>query len=207
VRVSLPSTGTVTFYEGSFDRFHDLPAPGQAGLIVGCVYRLKVSDMPEFPGVDFYPSIELIDRLHPPPGKAEDFPIEFELTVEELEWAASERLVTKVVYLEQPNRVPEAFLDAKERIKTIEPFQNAIAEADLLGRPVAIVRLGGRTPDPNRPDPAFFGPGGPIRVTAQAMKDGVGRRGTDAIKAASRRQADAGVFRIRQVATRRVAQR
>lgn len=204
VRVNLPTKGIVTFFEGTPDRAHELQAPAQAGLIVGPVYRLRISDMPEFPGVEFFPSIELIDRLHPPRGKAEEFPVEFELTLEEFEWAASERLVTKVVYLEQPNRVPGAFLDEKIRIKTIEPFQNVIAEADLLGRPVAIVRLGGRTPDANRPDPAFFGPGGPIRINAP-----VEQPTSKARRISDDRQANsaAGVFKVRQGTTRRVAQR
>ena len=165
VRLSLPSTGMVTFFEGVPNRSYNLPAPAQAGLLVGRMYRLRVSNVPEIPGVDFFPSIELFDRLHPPLGKVEDFPVEFELTLEELEWASQGRLVTKVVYLEQPNRVPLENLNAKERITTIEPHRNAIAEADLLGRPVAIVRLGGRTPDPIFPDPAFYGPGGPIRIS------------------------------------------
>ena len=165
VRLALPTEGLVTYFEGASDRSYDLPAPAQAGLLVGRMYRLRVSNVPEFPGVDFYPSIELIDRLHPPAGKAEDYPVDFELTLEELEWASKGRLITKVVYLEQPNRVPVDTLDAKERITTIEPYRNAVAEADLLGRPIAIVRLGGRTPDPNYPEPAFYGPGGPIRIS------------------------------------------
>lgn len=171
VRVSLPSTGTVTFYEGSPNAAHPMSAPAQAGLLVGKMYRLRVSDLPELPGAEFFPSIELIDRLHPPHGKAEEFPVEFELTEEELLWAANGQLVTKVVYLEQPNRVPVTLLDKKsERITTIEPYKNVIAEADMLGRPVAIVRLGGRTPDANQPDPSFFGPGGPIQIQQRPLE-------------------------------------
>lgn len=166
VRVSLPAAGTVTFYEAA-GRPVEGVAPAQVGLIVGHVYRLKVSGLEDFPGIDFYPSIELMDRLHPPTGREEDFPIDFEFTTEEFEWAANGRLVTKVIYLEQPDRVPTVMLDSLERIQTIEPSRNALAEADSLGRPMAIVRLGGRTPDALRPDPAFFGPGGPIRVAVK----------------------------------------
>lgn len=166
VRVSLPQAGTVTFYE-SQERPVSLEAPAQAGLIVGRSYRLKVSGLEDFPGVDFFPSIELIDRLHPPAGREEDFPVTFEFTSEEFEWAAKGRLVTKVVYLEQPQRVPTALLERTPRIITLEPSRNVLAEADSLGRPVAIVRLGGRMPDPHRPDPAFYGPGGPIRIVAR----------------------------------------
>lgn len=178
VKVVLPAAGKVTFYE-SIDRPVELAAPAQAGLLVGRMYRLKISGLEEFSGIDFYPSIELIDRLHPPTGREEDFPVDFEFTIEEFEWAAAGRLITKVIYLEQPDRIPQLLLDQSSRITTIEPSRNVLAEADSLGRPVAIVRLGGRTPDPHRPDPAFFGPGGPVRVVmkkAETVKTGPARR-------------------------------
>lgn len=175
IRVSLPEEGQVTFFE-SWDRPAELPAPAQAGLAVGRMYRLKITGMADFPGVEFYPSIEMIDRLHPPAGREEEFPINFEFTAEEFDWAAKGRLVTKVIYLEQPNRVPTALLEQSPRILTIEPSRNVLAEADALGRPVAIVRLGGRTPDPNRPDPGFFGPGGPVRPTKIAPAPAAGEQ-------------------------------
>lgn len=172
VKVNLPAEGKVTFYE-SWDRPVEVEAPALVHLIVGRMYRLKISGLEEFSGVEFYPSIELVDRLHPPAGREEDFPVQFEFTVEELEWASKGRLVTKVVYLEQPERVPSLLLDESPRITTIEPSRNVLAEADALGRPMAIVRLGGRTPDPSRPDPAFFGPGGPVRLARKSAETGV----------------------------------
>ncbi|MDX1968199.1 MAG: hypothetical protein SFV23_13570, partial [Planctomycetaceae bacterium] len=51
----------------------------------------------------------------------------------------------------------------------VEIGANAIAEADLLGRPIAIVRLGGRTPDPNSPDVQFWGPLAPVRLTEMPL--------------------------------------
>jgi hypothetical protein len=168
VRVTLPTSGTVTFFEGSPQRGFALAAPAQASLQVGRVYRLKLSDLPEWPGVELYPSIELVGQLHPPPGQADNFPIDVTLLEEELRWAAEGRMITKVIYLEQPNRVLTQHLNGQPRVLDLAPSQNAVAEADLLGRPVAILRLGGRTPDPYRPDPAFFGPGGPVRPSAPA---------------------------------------
>jgi hypothetical protein len=205
VRVSLPSAGRATFFEGGARPSHDVMAPAQASLVVGRIYRLRINAMPEFPGVDFYPSVELIDRLHPPACNVEDFPIDFEITEEEFEWAASGRLVTKVIYLEQPDRVPLDNVDSKQRVTTMEPSHNVLAEADLLGRPMAIVRLGGRTPDPNQPEPTFFGPGGPIRVhqkeseTTAARHHAVGNESTGLPRA--------GVVNLRKAASGRIAQR
>lgn len=167
VKVFLPTEGRVTFYDQRPDQPVELAAPAQAALLVGRLYRFKVDSLPEFPGVEFYPSIEVIDRLHPPAGKVDEFPVEFEFTLEEFEWAAEGRLVTKVVYLEQPQRVPFLQLNEPRKTATLLPAQNALAEADDLGRPMAIVRLGGRTPDATGMDPQFFGPGGPVKVSVR----------------------------------------
>ncbi len=164
VKVYLPGEGRVTFYDHHPDRPIPLPAPAQASLAVGRIYRFKVDQIPEYPGVEFYPSIELIDRLHPPAGKVDQFPIEFTLTKEELDWAMDERLVTKVIYLEQPQRVPPMQVNEPRATQTLAPAQNALAVADDLGRPMAIIRLGGRTPDARGMDPQFFGPGGPVQL-------------------------------------------
>ncbi len=165
VRVKLPTTGTVTFFDGTPQRPVELAAPAQAGLLVGRMYRLRVTNLPEFPGGEFYPSIELVDRLHPPPGQAERFPVEVELFPEEFHGADNGRMITKVVYLEQPNLVQTQHLHGEKRVIDLAPAQNALAEADVLGRPIAIVRMGGRTPDVNAPDWQFWGPGAPIRLT------------------------------------------
>lgn len=166
VKVFLPGPGRVTFYDFRPDRALELAAPAQVSLAVGRIYRFKVDQIPEYPGVEFYPSIELIDRLHPPPDKVDQFPIEFALTTEELEWTMDERLVTKVIYLEQPQRVPVTRLNQPRTTQTLHPAQNALAVADDLGRPMAIIRLGGRTPDARGMDPQFFGPGGPVKLPA-----------------------------------------
>lgn len=172
VRVTLPTTGRVTYFDLSPDRPVTIEAPAQAALLVGRMYRFCLSDLPEFPGADFWPSIELIDRLHPPAGQVDRFPVAFEFTEEELEMAAAGRLVTKVIYLEQPDRVPLANLGNGPRITDVEPSRNVLAEADLLGRPVAIVRLGGRTPDRRAPDPQFFGAGNPVRLRVDSPAAG-----------------------------------
>jgi hypothetical protein len=164
VRLHLPSEGRVTGFDRAFDRPVSSPAPVQMQLLTGTMYRFQVDRMPEFPNQEFYPSVELIDQLHPPPGQAERFPIEIELLLEELNWAAQGRLVTKVIYLEQPDRVPLQTLNHGPRVIDLAPAQNALAEADALGRPIAIVRLGGRLPDPHAPDPQFWGPLAPIQL-------------------------------------------
>jgi len=173
VKLFLPSDGRVTFYDHRPDRPVELEAPAQAALLVGRLYRFKIDNMPEFPGVEFYPSLELIDRLHPPVDKVDQFPIEFEISQEEFEFVIAGRLITKVIYLEQPQRVPRTHLEQPRKTTTVPAAQNALAEADDRGRPMAIIRLGGRTPDVNGMDPQFFGPGGPVQLSARPETVGV----------------------------------
>ncbi|MCH9656741.1 MAG: hypothetical protein K0U86_17000 [Planctomycetes bacterium] len=161
MQVSLPSKGVVTFYAGSVDRKIQKASPAPIGFSVGYVYRIKISGMPEFPGVELYPTIELIDRLHPPAGLAETYPVPVSLNPEDIELALSGRMVTKVVYLERPQTAVPAKFERQPTL-AITAKKNLIAEADLLGRPMAIIRMGGRLPSTRGDDPAFFGSGAPV---------------------------------------------
>lgn len=161
IRVDLPSDGEVTF----LDARGAMPvqkAPAQAALMVGHTYRLKVTGMPEFPGAEIYPSVEVLDRLHPPRGKQHDFPVLLELTREDIELALDGGLVTKVIYLEQPSLAKPVQQDRPLSVQEFPPATNLLTEADLIGRPMLLIRIGGRLPDFRNPDPAFFGSGGPV---------------------------------------------
>lgn len=169
IRVELPSSGgQVGFYTQPDGGEALVEAPASAALLVGSVYRLKISDMPELPGVELYPTIELLDRLHPPRGREAEFPIPIALTEQEIRYALQGRLVTKVVYLEQPDRAAPVRNSTTARTRIADPRENVLAAADEAGRPMAIVRLGGRVPDPRLPEPGFFGTGAPIQFPSNA---------------------------------------
>lgn len=155
VKFSLPTTGIVTFYNGSPDNQVPLAAPAQLSLLVGFAYRCKISDMPEYPGVELYPTIEILDRLHPPQGLADQYPIPFELTADEIAIAVQDRLVTKVIYLEQPNLAPPVSQTSAVRTEDLPPTDNLLQAADYRGRPMAILRVGGRIPDPHSTQDEF----------------------------------------------------
>lgn len=158
VRIELPSIGLVTYYGGSAESATLTHSPSQAGFVVGNTYRVQISGMPEFPGVELYPSIELFDRLHPPQGQEQDFPIVINFTTQEIETAIQDRLVTKVIYLEEPRIADPKAPDEPMHVADLAVNENLLHAADLRGRPMAIVRLGGRTPDPQHSsDRSFFG--------------------------------------------------
>lgn len=165
VRVELPSQGLVSFYTPERPEPVLTQAPAMAAVQVGLVYRFKLSGLPEFPGVELYPSIEVIDRLHPPPGFELEFPIPVEITAAEIEAVLEDRLVTKVIYLEDPRKASS--VDPPSGLLTFDvPVQtNMLDAAGQMGRPVAILRLGGRTPDPNNPYDELLANRAPIVVT------------------------------------------
>lgn len=132
-------------------------APLVAGMLIGSVYRLRVTNIPLQPGMEVYPTIEVIDRTYPPPGREFKFPIPIELTQEELELALDGKFVTRVIYLEEPDSaVPTAHEPGDQPYFEVREGENPLEIADTLGRPMAILRLGARVPDTDGPDQAFM---------------------------------------------------
>ena len=129
----------------------------KVGLLIGAVYRLRVTNIPGHEGLEVYPTVEIIDRLYPPLGQESKFSIPIELTEDEMTLALEGKFVTRVVYLEDP----EAALPVKQDKEHQHYFEARLGEnpldvADTLGRPVAIVRMGGRVPEAEGPDAAFL---------------------------------------------------
>ena len=174
IRVELPSRGSVTVYRGSGREPQSLSVPALIGVGVGYTYRLRIANMPEFPGVELFPSLEILDQLHPPAGKAAEFPVPVQILQDEIEFVLSGRMVTKVIYLEQPNLAQPQAQPNPMPVLTLPANRNLIAEADLIGRPMLILRIGGRLPDARQPDPTFFGPGAPIKILSQETAKALG---------------------------------
>jgi hypothetical protein len=134
-----PAAGT-SFLEGQPNRL-------MVGLTIGPVYRFRVTEIPGHAGLEIFPTIELLDRLYPPAGQALRFPVPIELTQEELAMAGEGRFITRVIYLEDPDLAP-AIAREKNEQPWVEarPGEDPLVMADHLGRPMAILRIGGRTP-------------------------------------------------------------
>ena len=128
------------------------PAPTKAGLLVGGVYRFRVSRIPYEMGREVFPTIEVIDRLYPPGGQEQRFPIVVEITQEDLDLALAGRFVTRVIYLEQPRAALPVAEEAIGGLNSFDakPGDNPIEIADTLGRPMAILRMGAWLPINNQ---------------------------------------------------------
>lgn len=146
-------------------QFQPLEAcPTKVALQVAPVYRLRVAGIPLHPGVEIYPTVELISRTFPPPGLEWKFPVPIEITLEDVQLALEGKFVTRVVYIEDPELAhPRRDDPRQQRWFEVKPGENPIQVADGLGRPIAILRMGGRTPDADEfNDPRFYGSGAPI---------------------------------------------
>jgi len=156
--------------KNGFTEFHNLPVT--VGLLVGRVYRLKVAGIPQAEGVELFPSLEVIDRLYPPPGQELHFPIIVELHPDDLRLAMEGKYVTRVVYLEDPQQaLPVAEGTGGQLWFEVRHDQDPLAVADALGRPLVIVRLGGRVPLPEEEsDPAFLFGSPPLVVFPPKVK-------------------------------------
>jgi hypothetical protein len=132
--------------------------PLRIGMLIAPVYRFRVSQIPDRPGAEVYPTIEVVNRIYPPLGEEFRFPVPIELTLEELEMALNGKFVTRVIYLEDPKQaVPVATGgDVAQTFFEVRPTDDPLAVADQLGRPVAILRLGGRLPEATGPDARFM---------------------------------------------------
>lgn len=124
-----------------------IDAPVTTGMLVGAVYRFRVTNIPFRPGQELYPTVEIIGGITPPAGREHRFPIPIVLTGEDLRAALEGALVTRVIYLED-SEIAEPVADAPggQRTTDVGPMDNALQTADQLGRPVAILRIGSRVP-------------------------------------------------------------
>jgi hypothetical protein len=124
-----------------------LNAPVKVGMLVGSVYRFRVTNIPNRPGEELYPTVEVLDRMYAPRGREHRFPIPVLLEQDDLLHALQGGLVTRVIYLEDAevaSPIPQE--PGTQRVLDVAATDNALQIADQLGRPMAILRIGSRVP-------------------------------------------------------------
>lgn len=126
----------------------DMPNPARVGLLVGAVYRLRLTGIEGDPDLELFPTIEVIDKTCPPAEREHRFPIPIEIDENDIADAARGELVMRVIYLEDSEVAEPVDTSGKpQRVLDISGNQNALRTADQLGRPVAILRMGSRVPN------------------------------------------------------------
>ncbi len=150
VMVHVPEGGEVAYWSGDWNggSFSNSQfSQSLLGMQIGPVYQLKTTALSKGQIIDVYPTIELVDRLYPPNGFATRHPVQIVFTTEDIEAANGGDLVTKIVYLEDPDTALPYRLRTDEQSTIDVGFgQDPLHAARRLGRPLAIVRLGSRKP-------------------------------------------------------------
>jgi hypothetical protein len=156
VEIKTPHGAAISMaHDGTFD-------PGErstrlVGLLLAPVYRLKITGIRNHEGHEVFPTLEIIDRTYPPHGQELRHPIPVEITQDDLELALNGQFVTRVVYIEDPKQaLPHGSHGKPQMSFDVRTDENPLNVADELGRPVAILRVGGRVPGPEGPDAEFM---------------------------------------------------
>jgi hypothetical protein len=177
IEVRAPQGGAIAL--AADGRFVEPASPVRAAVLLGEVYRLRVTGIPQHEGEELYPTIEVIDRTYPPPGREAQFPIVVELSQRDMELALSGRYVTRVIYLENPTAALANRNDPKAQEWFDVGKRDPLHVAEALGRPLAILRMGARVPqDAGNPGMSFLlgcPPFQPLPVIEQ--RDGARRLG------------------------------
>jgi hypothetical protein len=147
-----------------------LLAPTKAGMLIGAVYRMKITNIPGLEGVEVFPSIEVINRIYPPRGLEAKFAIPIQLSLREIKMAVQGFYVTRVIYLEDPtNPIPVDEPIGRQRTLDISYTEDPLHVADKLGRPVAILRIGSRYPQLKSQTDRFMFSSPPIQIIATPL--------------------------------------
>lgn len=157
VQIKAPPGVVIAMAEGGTFAEAEM-APVRVGLLIGQVYRFRVMNIPLNPGAEVFPTIEVVDRIYPPPGLENRFPIVVELSHDDIMTALSGKFLTKVIYLEDPEMaLPHSHPSGEQPSFDVAPGHNPLEVADGVGRPVAILRMGAIVPmDPAQPDTQFL---------------------------------------------------
>jgi uncharacterized repeat protein (TIGR01451 family) len=135
------------------------------GMRVGTPYYLRLSNLPNRPEAELFPVVQLVGHLHRPPGiDPARYPIRIQLTEDDIDNVLrSGRLVTEIVYLEDPEQALPLHLPKDDiPVVTLSPAEDPMKVAQALGRPMAVVQIGNRAPTAEDIDGSAIYPIAPV---------------------------------------------
>ena len=152
-----------------------LVMPGRQNFSQGAIYRLKLTNLPDRPGVELYPTLEVAPVTPRTDAYLAHAPVPIQFTDEDLDQVLSGNYVTKVIYLPDPEFQELALAGVETLVSTrLDPGVDPIAEADRRGSILAILRVGNL--DLQLPGQAVARQPG---VTQAQYNEGSGSRGGD----------------------------
>lgn len=153
-----------------------IEAPGRYNFAQGAVYRLKLSEIPNRPGVELYPTLEVVPSNLRTDAFIAHSAVPVFFTEDDFEQVANGNYVVKVIYLPYPQYADIAITGPDEVVSTrLEPGLDPIQEAMKRGSIMLVVRLGNidleapNTPPMNAPNPYMMNRCGPMAGMPPAM--------------------------------------
>lgn len=120
-----------------------LVMPGRQNFFQGAIYRLKLTNLPDRPGVELYPTLEIAPVTPRTDAYLAHAPIPVQFTDEDLDQILSGNFVTKVIYLPDPEFQELALAGVETLVSTrLDPGVDPISEADRRGSIMAVLRVG-----------------------------------------------------------------
>lgn len=120
-----------------------LTTPARYNFRQGFIYRLKLTDIPDYPGLVLYPSIEVAPSTPATDAFLTHNPIPAVFQPEDFDQVKAGNFVTKVLYLPDPRYQELAIAGVETVVSTrLEPGVDPIKEADKKGTILMIVRIG-----------------------------------------------------------------
>jgi len=143
-----------------------LQAPARYNFLQASIYRLKLSDIPNRPGMELYPTLEVVPAKPKTCTFLSHSAVPIVFTEEDFEQAAAGNFVVKVIYLPDPQFQDLAATGPDEVVSSrLDPGVDPIVEAKRRGSIMLVVRLGNidleapNTPAMDAPNP--FAPAAP----------------------------------------------
>jgi hypothetical protein len=128
--------------QGMFDST-PLVMPGRQNFQQGAIYRLKLTNIPDRPGVELYPTLEVAPATPRTDAFLAHTPVPIQFTDEDLDQVLAGNFVTKVIYLPDPEFQDLALPGVETLVSTrLAPGVDPIVEADRRGSILAILRIG-----------------------------------------------------------------
>jgi len=122
-----------------------LVLPARQDLALGGYYRLRLSQLPNRPATDLYPTIEIGPTTRRTAAYLDHNAIPIQFTEEDFDQVQSGNFVTKVIYLPDPEFQGLAMAGIDVIVSTrLDPGEDPIVEADRRGSIMAIIRMGNK---------------------------------------------------------------
>jgi hypothetical protein len=129
---------------GSFDS-EPFICPATHDFAQGHIFRLKLSNIPQHPGKELYPTLEIAPTAARTQAFLAHSSIPIEFTDNDFDQVFSGNFITKVVYLPNPEYQGLAMSGVGTLVNTqLQPGVDPIVEASKRGSILAVIRIGNK---------------------------------------------------------------